>query len=42
MLATPEDEMMGPMSFASVTDTIAVAMAQWSVQHCAFIIETVF
>jgi methyl coenzyme M reductase subunit C len=26
MLATPEDEMAGTMSFASVTDAVAVAM----------------
>jgi hypothetical protein len=41
-VATPEDEMAGTMSFASLTDTIAVAMEQWSMQDCAFIAETIF
>jgi hypothetical protein len=39
MLATPEDEKVGTLSFASLTDAIAivaVAMEQWSVQHHAF------
>jgi hypothetical protein len=30
MLATPEDKMAGTMSFASLTDAVAVAMKQWS------------
>jgi hypothetical protein len=38
----PEDDMVGTMSFASLTDAVAVAMEQWSAQHCAFIIETFF
>jgi hypothetical protein len=42
MLATPEDEMEGTMSFTSLTDAAAVAMKQSSAQHCAFIIETFF
>jgi hypothetical protein len=42
MLATHEDEMAGTMSFASLIDAVAVAMEQWSVQHHAFIVETVF
>jgi hypothetical protein len=28
--------------FASLTYAVAVAMKQWSVQHCAFIVETFF
>jgi hypothetical protein len=32
-VATPEDKMAGTMSFAILTDAIAVAMEQWSVQH---------
>jgi hypothetical protein len=42
MLATPEDEVAGTMSFASLTDAAAVAMDQWSVQHHAFIVERFF
>jgi hypothetical protein len=30
------------MSFASLADAIAIAMQQWSVQYCAFIVETFF
>jgi hypothetical protein len=30
MLATPEDEMAGTVSFASLTDAVAVAMEPWS------------
>jgi hypothetical protein len=30
MLATPEDEMAGTMSFASLTDAVAVGMVEWS------------
>jgi hypothetical protein len=41
MLATLKDEMEGTMSFAGLTDAIAVAMEQWSTQ-CAFITETSF
>jgi hypothetical protein len=39
-LATPEDEMAGTMSFASLTYAIAVALEQWSTKHHAFIVET--
>jgi hypothetical protein len=39
MLATPEDEMAGTMSFASLTDARAVAMGQWGAQNCVFIVE---
>jgi hypothetical protein len=42
MLATREDAMAGTMSFASLTDAIAVAMEQWSAQHSAFIVETLY
>jgi hypothetical protein len=30
------------MSFASLTDAVAVAMDQWKAQYHAFIVETVF
>jgi hypothetical protein len=40
MLAIPEDEMLGTMSFAGLTDAVAVEMGQWSAQHRAFIVET--
>jgi hypothetical protein len=42
MLASPEDEMVGTMSFACLTDAVAVAMEQWSSgtwQHRAFTVE---
>jgi hypothetical protein len=39
MLAAPEDEMAGSMSFAILTDAVAVAMEQRSAQHLAFIVE---
>jgi hypothetical protein len=42
MLATPEDVMVGTMSFASLTDAVAVAVELWTVQHCVFIVETIF
>jgi hypothetical protein len=42
MLATPEDFMAGSMSLAILTDAVAVAMGQWSVQHRAFVVETFF
>jgi hypothetical protein len=42
MLATPEDEMAGTMSFVSLTDAAAVAMVQSSAQHCEFTVETFF
>jgi hypothetical protein len=42
MLGTAEDEMAGAMSFASLTDAVAVAMEQWSAQHHAFIAEIFF
>jgi glutamine synthetase type III len=42
MLATPEDDMAGAMTFASLSDAVAVAMKQWSMQHCAFTVETFF
>jgi hypothetical protein len=32
MLATPEDEMAGTMSFANLIDAVAVATEQWSAQ----------
>jgi hypothetical protein len=38
MLATPEDEMVGTMLFAILTD-VTVAMGQWSARHLAFIVE---
>jgi hypothetical protein len=40
MLATPEDNAARTMSFASLTDVVAVVMEQWRRQHCAFIVET--
>jgi hypothetical protein len=42
MLVTPEDEMVGTMSFASLTDAVAVAMEQWSTQYREFIVDTFF
>jgi hypothetical protein len=39
MLVICEDEMVGTMSFASLTDAVAVAVEQWSAQHCVFIVE---
>jgi hypothetical protein len=36
MLATPEDEMAGTMSFGSLTDAGAVGMGQWSEQNCVY------
>jgi hypothetical protein len=42
MLATPEELMAGAMSFASLTDAVAVVMEQWSAQHRAFISEKFF
>jgi hypothetical protein len=39
MLATPKDEIMGTMSFASLTAAVLVGMEQWSTQHLAFIVE---
>jgi hypothetical protein len=42
MLATPEDEVVGTMSFACLTDAVAIAMGQWSAQHRAFIVKTFF
>jgi hypothetical protein len=42
ILATPDDEMAGTMSFASLTDAVAVAMVQWREQHCSFIVEAFF
>jgi hypothetical protein len=39
MLATPEDEMARTMSFASLTDAIALAMKQRSAQHHVFIVK---
>jgi hypothetical protein len=42
MLATPEDETAGTISFSSSTDAVAVATEQWSSQHRAFIIEFFF
>jgi hypothetical protein len=42
MLASPESEMAGTMSFASLADAVAVAMKQWSAQRLAFIIKTFF
>jgi hypothetical protein len=40
MLAALEDEVVGTMSFASLTDAIAVGMEEWSTEHRAFIVET--
>jgi hypothetical protein len=42
MLATPEDEMVGTMSFHSLTDAVAVAMEHRSAQHGAFNVEEFF
>jgi hypothetical protein len=39
MLETPEHEIAGIISFASLTDVVAVAMDQLSAQHHAFIVE---
>jgi hypothetical protein len=39
MLVTCEDEMLGTMSFASLTDAVAIAVEQGCVQHRAFIVE---
>jgi hypothetical protein len=38
-LATPEDFIAEAISFASLTDAIAVAMEQWSAQRSEFIVE---
>jgi hypothetical protein len=38
MLATPEDEMTGTMSFARLTAAVAVDMEQWSAQNRMFIV----
>jgi hypothetical protein len=40
MLTTPEDGMVGTMSFSSLTDAVAIAMKQWSAKNLAFIVET--
>jgi hypothetical protein len=37
MLATPEDEMTGTMSTASLSDVTAIAMEQWHAQHCVLL-----
>jgi hypothetical protein len=42
MLATPEDNMAGTMSCASLTDVITVATEKWSAKHRAFIVEKNF
>jgi hypothetical protein len=42
MLATPEDEVTGTMSFASLTDVVAVVMKQWSVQHVCSLFKRFF
>jgi hypothetical protein len=34
--------MAGTMSFASLTDAIAIAMKQWNAKHCVFTVETFF
>jgi hypothetical protein len=41
-LAAFEDDMVGTMSFTSLTDAVAVAMEQWSAQHRVFNVETFF
>jgi hypothetical protein len=41
-VATPEDEMVGTMPSASLTDAVAVDMEKLRVQHCVFIPETYF
>jgi hypothetical protein len=41
----PDDDMAGTMSFASLTDAVAVvavAMEQWSAERRWFIVETFF
>jgi hypothetical protein len=38
MLATPEGEMAGTMSFSSLVDAVPVAIEQWSAQQPAFIV----
>jgi hypothetical protein len=40
MLVTPEVGMAVIMSFASLTDAVAVAMEKWSAQHHAFVAVT--
>jgi hypothetical protein len=42
MLATPEDEMEGIMSFASLSHSVGVAAGQWSAQRRAVIVEMFF
>jgi hypothetical protein len=42
MLATPEEEVAGIMSFTSLIHAVAVAMGQSSAQHRAFIVEKFF
>jgi hypothetical protein len=38
-VGSPENEMEGTMSFASLTDVTAVAMDQWSMQHHACLMK---
>jgi hypothetical protein len=42
MLATCEDAMAGIMTFASLTDAVALTVEQWIPQHSAFIVKTFF
>lgn len=42
MLAPSEDEVVGTMSLASLTDAVAVAREQWGAQHRVFNVETFF
>jgi hypothetical protein len=42
MFATSEDEVVGTMPLASLTDAVGVAMEQWSTQHRVFNVETFF
>jgi hypothetical protein len=39
MLAAPEDEMAGTISFASLTDAAAIDMEERGAQHREFIVE---
>jgi hypothetical protein len=41
-LAAYEDDMVGTISFTSLTNAVAVAMELWSAQHRVFNVETFF
>jgi hypothetical protein len=42
MLAAPEDEMAGAMSFAGLITAVAVTMEQWGARKLALIVERFF